>query len=144
MIKSVMTKKPTAMKKTDLKSALAASIGAEQQSVEDRFKRAESLLGDRGAESDSQAALAPAPNSPRGLSLAPPKIERVIRDSFTMPEYDHNRIADLQGRCLKKGIAVTKSEIIRAGLIALQALSSEELCKYIDAVEKMKPGRPAT
>ena len=139
-----MTKKPATMKKTDLKSALAASIGAEQQRVEDRFKQAESLLGDKAAESSSQEALAPVPSSPRELPHIPPKIERVIRDSFTMPEHDHKRISDLQRRCLEGGIAVTKSEIIRAGLIALQALPAAELRNYIDSVEKMKPGRPAT
>lgn len=140
----------TAMnKKINLKSALAASIGAEQQSVADRFKRAESLLGEKAPEPQAeppaslQETLASDQATPRKLPAALPKIERVIRDSFTMPENDHRRIAELQERCLQAGVAVTKSEIVRAGLIALQKLPLADLRQYVEAVEKMKPGRPS-
>jgi len=135
-------------KKTDLKSALAASIGAEQKSIADRFKRAESLLGEKTPEPPSQPlashqeTLAGVQTTPPKIPVAPPKIERVIRDGFTMPEHDHRRIAELQERCLKEGVAVTKSEIVRAGLIALQEIPLADLRKYVEAVEKMKPGRP--
>ncbi len=70
------------------------------------------------------------------------KRDKVIRDSFTMPRRDFERIAELKATCLKNGVVVKKSELLRAGLAALAALPEQELLARIASVEPVKTGRP--
>jgi len=67
---------------------------------------------------------------------------RVIRDSFTMPVGDYELIGVLKTRCIGLGIAVKKSELLRAGLHALARISDESLAQVVCAVESVKTGRP--
>jgi hypothetical protein len=67
----------------------------------------------------------------------------LVRDSFTMPEADYARIKALKARCLLAGIEIKKSEVLRAGLLALEQLSDAQLQKLAAAVEKIKTGRPS-
>ncbi|WP_321880415.1 hypothetical protein [Paraburkholderia bannensis] len=71
------------------------------------------------------------------------KKEKVIRDSFTMPKADHERIAVLKRKCLDAGISVKKSELLRAGIQLLDSASSKRLLAAITALETVKTGRPA-
>jgi hypothetical protein len=71
------------------------------------------------------------------------KKQKVIRDSFTMPKSDYERIAQLKQLCLEAGIQVKKSELLRAGLNALHALPVSKLLAIVGAVETVKTGRPA-
>lgn len=84
------------------------------------------------------AAAVPAPEKTKRQ-----KKEKVVRDSFTMPKSDYERIASLKQKCLDAGVAVKKSELLRAGLILLDALSSKRLVAAVSTVETVKTGRPA-
>jgi len=78
-----------------------------------------------------------------GQATAPsPAPEKVMRDGFTMPADDYALIAQLQATGLAAGLAVSKSEALRAGLHALQAMSPDDLHQVFAALEKVKPGRP--
>lgn len=66
----------------------------------------------------------------------------VIRDSFTMPVGDYELIGALQQRCLELGIAMKKSELLRAGLATLHGLSDQSLMQVAAAIENVKTGRP--
>jgi hypothetical protein len=82
---------------------------------------------------------------PPGKELAVPatgKLGKVIRDSFTMPAADHELIGILKKRCIGLGIAIKKSELLRAGLAALDRLPDESLAQVTAAVESVKTGRP--
>ncbi|SAL87733.1 hypothetical protein AWB74_08242 [Caballeronia arvi] len=70
------------------------------------------------------------------------KKEKVVRDTFTMPRFDYEKIKKLTQRCLDEGVLVNKSELLRAGLVLLEAASPEELRAAAQAVEKVKTGRP--
>jgi len=70
------------------------------------------------------------------------KSGKVIRDSFTMPVADHELIGALKKRCIGLGIAIKKSELLRAGLAALDRLPDENLAQVAAAVESVKTGRP--
>ena len=65
-----------------------------------------------------------------------------MRDTFTMPRSDYEKIAVLKQRCLDVGVVVNKSELLRAGLLLLVATSQEHLHAAVSAVEKVKTGRP--
>src|SRR5258708_641918 len=67
---------------------------------------------------------------------------KVIRDSFTMPAADHALIGVLKKRCIGLGIAIKKSELLRAGLTVLERLPNESLAQVAAAVESVKTGRP--
>lgn len=72
-----------------------------------------------------------------------PKKIKMIRDSFTMPESDYTRLAELKKKCLESGIHVKKSELLRAGLLRLSKLNKSALLHAINQVEILKTGRPA-
>jgi hypothetical protein len=69
-------------------------------------------------------------------------VTKVIRDSFTMPVGDYELIGMLKAKCIGLGIAVKKSELLRAGLHALARISDESLAEVVRAVESVKTGRP--
>lgn len=68
---------------------------------------------------------------------------KLIRDSFKFPEQEYLAFEALKSRCIAKGYAAKKSELVRAGLLALAAMTDEDLLKNVSAVEKLKTGRPA-
>ena len=67
---------------------------------------------------------------------------KVVRDSFTMPQSEYQKIADLKEACLKTGLHVKKSEVLRAGLQALTALSVAQLKSALAGLDKIPTGRP--
>ncbi len=70
----------------------------------------------------------------------PEKI-KVVRDSFSMPEADYEKLIDLKKKCTASGIHVKKSELIRLGLLQLSKLSNASLlssAKRISSVKKNK------
>lgn len=67
---------------------------------------------------------------------------KVIRDSFSFPDFDYRKISELKKTCLAAGIPVKKGEILRAGLNLLTELSVDELSQVMQKVEKVKTGRP--
>lgn len=78
-------------------------------------------------------------------SAKPLKKERkvkVVRDSFTMPHSEYQKIAEIKEICLQAGIHVKKSEVLRAGLKALTKLTDAQLKRTLDGLEKIKTGRP--
>lgn len=70
------------------------------------------------------------------------KKPKLVRDSFTFPAVDYALIGSLKQRALKAGHDVKKSELLRAGLAALTELSDSDLLEALQAIERLKPGRP--
>jgi len=67
---------------------------------------------------------------------------KVIRDSFSFPEQDYEKISELKKACLAAGVHVKKGEILRAGLHLLSGLTIEQLKDAVGQVEQVKTGRP--
>lgn len=67
---------------------------------------------------------------------------KVVRDSFTMPKSDYAKIDELKQLCQKAGVHVKKSELLRAGLHALNKLTAVQLTQAVASLEKIKTGRP--
>ncbi|MBB2926981.1 hypothetical protein [Paraburkholderia silvatlantica] len=65
-----------------------------------------------------------------------------MRDTFTMPREDYQQLAVLKQRCLDAGLAVKKSELVRAGLLLLASEPTKRLLAAVKAVEPVKTGRP--
>jgi hypothetical protein len=125
-----------------MKSALSASLKAEDEAVKSRFEKAESLLGERTSSSELPTNPPPLPPAVAPDIKEQPKKERVIRDSFTLPSGDYDLVAAVRQRCLGSAVNVTKSEVIRAGLHALMEMPEEDLLRLVGSLEKVKTGRP--
>ena len=86
-----------------------------------------------------------------GVKPAPKKAEKkpkkeqkvkVVRDSFTMPQNEYQKIAEIKVICLKAKMHVKKSEVLRAGLKLLAVLNATQLKHALGSLEKIKTGRP--
>jgi hypothetical protein len=91
------------------------------------------------ASQDKNIAAAGKPVRRRRVEVA---FDKVVRDSFTMPAADYELIGALKQRCIGLGVAMKKSELLRAGLAALQRLPDDGLAEIVTAVENVKTGRP--
>ncbi|MET0383114.1 MAG: hypothetical protein ABW032_06790, partial [Burkholderiaceae bacterium] len=66
----------------------------------------------------------------------------LVRDSFTIPKDEYQMFAALKARALGFGRPVKKSELLRAGIRALGAMSDKALSAALKAVPTLKTGRP--
>ena len=78
----------------------------------------------------------------------PAKVEKakkpkMIRDSFTIPKTEYVVIDALKERAGKLSRAAKKSELLRAGVKALAAMSDAAFLAALTAVPTIKTGRPA-
>lgn len=71
----------------------------------------------------------------------PPRV-KLVRDGFTMPETDFALFAALKARALKAQRETKKSELLRAGLQALAAMSDAQLLAALQGLAPVKIGRP--
>lgn len=81
--------------------------------------------------------------APQEAKPAKAKKDKLVRDSFTMPESEYAAIATLKKRCLNLGVAAKKSEILRAAISGLAKLSDGDVTAAIQSLEAIKTGRPA-
>jgi len=71
------------------------------------------------------------------------KKPKMIRDSFTIPKTEYLVIDALKERAGKLSRAAKKSELLRAGVKALAAMSDAAFLAALSAVPTIKTGRPA-
>ena len=71
------------------------------------------------------------------------KKPKMIRDSFTIPKTEYVVIDALKERAGKLSRAAKKSELLRAGVKALAAMSDAAFLAALAAVPTIKTGRPA-
>lgn len=67
---------------------------------------------------------------------------KVVRDSFTMPRNEYQKIEEIKSICLKSKMHVKKSEVLRAGLLVLSGLGTTQMKQVLSGLEKIKTGRP--
>ena len=72
---------------------------------------------------------------------AKPKKNKLVRDSFTMPDAEYGLFAAVKKRCVAKGVAVKKSEVLRAAIIGFAALSDAAVMAAVKALDVIKTGR---
>src|SRR5690606_37888646 len=86
------------------------------------------------------AAIPPVPTV--GMAKGKIKKSKLVRDSFTMPESEYQILNDVKKAFLKSGIAVKKSELLRAGVALIKTLQLNKLHAVISALPPLKAGRP--
>ncbi|MES2399269.1 MAG: hypothetical protein V4573_04710 [Pseudomonadota bacterium] len=82
-------------------------------------------------------------------TVKPVKVEKVkkpklVRDSFTIPKAEYVVLDALKLRAAKLTRPAKKSELLRAGIKALAALSDAAFLTALEQVPAIKTGRPAS
>jgi hypothetical protein len=100
--------------------------------------------------------LAPAKSSSKVVAKAAPAIEsarnavvdshrpkaKLVRDSFTIPKSEYSVLEGLKVRAANLTRPVKKSELLRAGIAVLSAMSDKAFLAALDGVPSLKTGRP--
>jgi hypothetical protein len=89
-----------------------------------------------------EAAMRPAEPAERKKDRHKAKKPRLVRDSFTMPEEEYAALGEMKKTCLKAGVAVKKSELLRVAVSLLRKMDMPELQQALDALTPVKAGRP--
>ncbi len=91
------------------------------------------------------AAPVPAKAAPRPKAAKPvkPKKPKLVRDSFTIPIAEYTVLDDLKQRAARLAAPAKKSELLRAGIKALAAMTDAAYVAALAAVPAIKTGRPS-
>ncbi len=92
-----------------------------------------------------------APAKAKAKAIPQAKIEKVsklkkpklVRDSFTIPKAEYTVLDELKQRATQLASPVKKSELIRAGVKALAAMSDSAFLATLKSVPTIKTGRPS-
>jgi hypothetical protein len=154
-----------------LKQKMAGKLsGSLKTSTEDRLAKAEAvmasggLLKPVGGQAPAEAAQPPAepqktspaarkraatpsPKATVPAEAAPPPAPagkvKVQRETFTMLPAESNKIDEVRTRAAANKFFTTRSAVIRAGVMALERLSDEQLVQVLGRLPVVKPGRGA-
>lgn len=76
---------------------------------------------------------------------SPQKVKKpkLVRDSFSIPKVEYGALAELKQRAAHLTRPVKKSELLRAGIKILAALSDAAFLTALAQVPAIKTGRPA-
>jgi hypothetical protein len=96
-----------------------------QLDLNERINRAESII-----------------DQEKNKTIKKPPSEKVARDAFTLQKIDIDTIRIIKQKCLKAGVEVNKSLIVRAGIHVLSDMAIENLIEVINTLPKIKIGRP--
>ena len=110
----------------------------------ERTPKAPSAQPAEGAQpaKSSKPAKSSRPTKPAKPAKADKPRSKLVRDSFTMPPEDFALIGELKAKAVAFQRPTKKSELLRAGLQALAALSPAALQKALGRLTPLKAGRP--
>jgi len=93
------------------------------------------------AAAKSAAASAKKPAAP-APSAAPKAKHKLVRDSFTIPKAEYAVLESLKLRAANLKRPTKKSELLRAGVAALNAMNDQAFLAAVGGVPSLKTGRP--
>ncbi|OWW22357.1 hypothetical protein [Noviherbaspirillum denitrificans] len=103
----------------------------------------------KATQAQVKAIAAKAPKVPASVPDKPvsePKEKvkkpKLVRDSFTMPEAEYAVLGEVKKACLKAGIEVKKSELLRVGVALIRQLDTAKLKEILAGLPTLKAGRP--
>lgn len=137
VVKKVVAKKVAVKRPAPqaVKPVAAAPAKAEQAA---KPVKAPKVAKPAAAPKPAKAPKAPKAVKPAKVAKAP----KVVRDSFTMPQSDFDIIDRIKLRAIEWKQPVKKSEVLRAALHALEALSDAKVRALLTGLAPIKKGRP--
>lgn len=88
------------------------------------------------------AGAAKPPEKAGDKARAKPKRPKMVRDSFTMPENEYKVLGEVKRACLKAGIEIKKSQLLRVGVELVRQMELEKLKGVLATLTPLKAGRP--
>lgn len=137
--------KTSAEKAAVTEKAASAKVGvktAASRKTTPAKKASAKKTGPLKAKAAKAVVAPPQASSPESARDAAKPKAKLVRDSFTMPQQDFGLIAVLKDRALGFKRPAKKSELLRAGLHALQQLTDTRLRGALDSLTPLKAGRP--
>lgn len=80
--------------------------------------------------------------APAATPVAEKPKHKLVRDSFTIPKSEYQLLDALKLRAAALKRPTKKSEILRAGIAALNAMADKALLAALNSVPSLKTGRP--
>ena len=134
----VASRKMTATRKVAKKTSGAPSSARPIAGVDVAAQVAAEAEAEAAAESRQALSLPVEPAPP----AAPAAKQKLVRDSFTIPEAEYEALMELKARLVTLARPTRKSELLRAGIRALDELSDAALIDAVGRIETLKTGRP--
>lgn len=130
--------------KRDMRAALKRTVDVQGEANRGRFKlpsdvRDTSQLDAKAEKAERTLAAIHGASIPSSR----PRRTKVVRDTFTMPPGEHAQLGELQARALALGVAASKSQLVRAGLLLLSRTTDQALKKALEALDEVPTGRPS-
>ena len=119
------------------RSAVDETVDKHQKELADALEQAQAIKYDKSKH------IKPAVKAAKPVKAEKPakaKKQKLVRDSFAMPEGEYELIGELKKRLAGE---YKKSELLRAGVIVLAALNDTELKAVMSHIERIKTGRPS-
>ncbi len=134
---------PVAASKASPKASAKATPKAAVKATAKAAPKSATKAGPKAA--PKAAAPKAAPKASKAASAAleeKPRKAKLVRDSFTMPEPEYAVLGHVKKACLKAGIDVKKSELLRIGVALISQLDMATLQKVLASLPQLKTGRP--
>ena len=71
------------------------------------------------------------------------KKQKLVRDSFTMPEEEYAALGEMKKACIRAGVDVKKSELLRVAVSLLGQMDVSQLQQALTGLPPVKAGRPS-
>lgn len=141
------------MKDAIAKSTVTRSVAATRDRLAPVAKKKASAAKTAAKTATKKPAVKPVPKviaKPTSVAKTPTvakpakvKKPKMVRDSMTLPKAEYAVLNDLKLRAAKLSSPVKKTELLRAGIKALAAMSDASFSVALKAVPSLKTGRPS-
>ena len=84
-----------------------------------------------------------APEKKKDKDRIKPKKQKLVRDSFTMPEQEYETLVEMKKNCIKAGVSVKKSELLRVAVSLLRKMDVPQVQQALTGLTPVKAGRPS-
>lgn len=129
----------TATRKTPVRKAAVKKVTSTKATAKPPLKPTVARKTSAPAQAKSPSAKSTAPVETKPAKLKKPKL---VRDSFTIPKSEYAVIEVLKLRSQKLARPAKKSELLRAGIKALAAMTDLQFKAALAEVPAIKTGRP--
>ena len=135
-------KPKVAVKKTAVKTAVSKATKPVQAVKAVKAVKTAKTTAKPATKPTTQTAGAGA-SQPNAVKTEKPKKPKLVRDSFTIPKAEYLVLDALKQRAANLTRPAKKSELLRAGIKALAALTDAAFLMALEQVPAIKTGRPA-
>lgn len=132
---------PSAGAQANKKTAVAKTKAPVKKAADNTASNG-NAVAKAAAKPEKKKAVAPAKNSATAEKKEKVKKPKLVRDSFTMPEAEYKVLGEVKKHCLKAGIEVKKSELLRVGVALIRQMDPAKLQAVLATLPSLKAGRP--